>query len=426
MNQRIADTSSQDTVLEPAGRTRLWLQLGVGTVVVVAVLIAGIPMLLRWLSSEDSVSRDRLRIAEVTRGDFVRDISVQGRIVASVSPILYSPNEGVITFAVNPGDQVEVGVVIAEVDSPELTNQLQQAEALQAKLQVAVARNGIESRQQVLANQKTVDLANLALTAAARELRRAELAFKGGALKEVDYEKAQDDVEAAQFAHKHALADTELDKEKLAFESRTRQLELDQQNLQVQKLQREVDELKIISPVTGIVGDLIVKQKSQVAANMPVVSVVDLTQFEVEADVPQNYANDMGIGMTAEVQSGSEVYPVTVVSISPEIVDDQVTTRLRFAADPPANLRQNQRLTTRILLEQKKDVLMVQRGQFLQSGSGRFVYRVDDDVAYKQPVVLGARSLNTVEVLSGLKAGDRIIISSTELFEDADTILITN
>ena len=426
MTGKIADTSSQDTYLEPTGNTRLWLMGGIGLLVILAILFTTIPLLLRWLASEDSVSRERLRIATVTRGDFIRDISVQGKVVASVSPTLYTNHGGTITFEVVSGDQVAQGSVLAIIDSPQVTNQLQQGQAMQAQLQVSLERNEIETRQKILGNKKSVDLARLQLTATRRELDRADLAFATNLISEIDHQKARDDLESAEYAHQHAVADADLDEEKLAFEARTKQLELDQQILLVADLQRQVNELTLISPVSGIVGNLLVQQKTSVAPNMPVLSVVDLSRFEIEADVPQNYADDMALGMPAEILTGTDSYPAQVVSISPEIIDDQVTTRLRFVGAPPRGLRQNQRLTTRVLLEEKQNVLMVTRGQFLESGSARFAFRIEDDIAYKQKIQVGARSLNTVELLSGLNEGDNIIISSTELFANADTVLITN
>lgn len=426
MNSRIADTSSQDTYLEPTGSSRRWVITGV-IVVALGVLIAtGIPMLLRWLSSEDSISRDRLRVATVERGDFIRDISVQGTVVAAVSPTLYANQFGTIEFKVAAGDRVNKGEVLATLDSPELTNQLEQARSIQTKLEVGVGRYDIERRQKLLTNTKNVDLAELALIAARRELKRAEQAYASQGISQVDYQKAQDDLTVAEYAHAHAIADTELDAERLAFEARTRDLELEQQRLLVANLQRQVDELTIVSPVTGVVGNRLVEHKGEVAPSLPVISVVDLTQFEVEAFVPQNYADDLAIGMPAEVRTGNSVFATTVKSISPEIVDDQVATRLSFVGDRPEGIRQNQRHTTRILLEEKRDVLMVTRGQFLESGSGRFAFRIDDDIAARQPISVGARSLNTVEITSGLNEGDQIIISSTDIFEDAETILITN
>jgi HlyD family secretion protein len=212
----------------------------------------------------------------------------------------------------------------------------------------------------------------------------------------------------------------------LAFELRTRELQIERQELLVRDLERQVDELTIRSPVTGIVGNLQVNQKAAVTRDQPVMTVVDLTAFEVEAEVPESYADDLGLQMPAEIRVANAAHAAVLVAVSPEIVEGQVTTRLRFAAAPPAGLRQNQRLTTRILLEQKNNVLTIERGQFLDSGAGRVAYVLVDGIAHRTPIEIGARSLSAVEVLSGLKEGDVIVTSSIESFERADTVFVTD
>jgi HlyD family secretion protein len=82
-------------------------------------------------------------------------------------------------------------------------------------------------------------------------------------------------------------------------------------------------------------------------------------------------------------------------------------------------------LTTRILMESKRDVLLVDRGQFLQSANGSIAYVVKDGLAVRTLIKTGARSLSVVEVLSGLKEGQHIIISSTEQISGANTVLIS-
>ena len=153
---------------------------------------------------------------------------------------------------------------------------------------------------------------------------------------------------------------------------------------------------------------------------------MDLSQFEVEAQVPESYAEDLAIGMHAEVIAGQSRYAAILISVSPEIIANQVTVRLRFADDVPPGLRQNQRLTTRVLLEEKTNVLLVERGQFLDSGGGRIAYRVDGDLAQRTTVTIGARSLNAVEVVDGLAEGDTIIVSTIEAFSSAERVLLSN
>ena len=423
----IADTSGQDVLLKPKSRVRRTTLLAAAALVVTGLSVwVVVPGLQRWSQAEASVVRERLRLATVSRGDFVRDVSVQGRVVAAVSPTLYATQDGTITFFVEAGDRVAQGDQLAVLDSPEISNSLEQEQATQQRFQIELERNRIQAKQRKLNNQKTVDLANVQLIAANREKRRSELAYEKNAISQIDYEKAHDELQNAELAHKHSVADAALDSERLNFEQKTKQLEVHRQSLLVADLERQVDELTILSPVNGIVGNILVDQKTAVSRNQRVVSVVDLSQFEIEVQVPESYADDLAIGMAVEVRLDDRVNLATLVSVSPEIIDNQVTGRIRFDGDVPRGLRQNQRLTTRILLESKDNVLMVPRGQFLQSGGGRIAYRVENDIARRLAIEVGARSLNTVEILGGLQAGDTIVISSIDTFEGAETVLITN
>ena len=385
------------------------------------------PGVKRWANASAAVPLERLRIAQVTRGNLVRDVSVQGRVVAAVSPTLYATAAGSITLLVEAGSTVDEGQVLATVDSPELTNRFRQAQATLQQLSLELERQRIESRQQALDKRKAADLADVALVAALREKRRADEANKRGVISVIDFEKAQDDLRNAELAHAHAIADADLFNERLAFELQAKELEVQRQQLLVEELDRQVAALSIRSPVSGVVGDLLVEQKSAVSRDMPVMAVVDLSRFEVDAQVPESYADDLAVGMAAEVVVGNGRYAAELVAVSPEIVNGQVATRLRFNGPMPENIRQNQRLTTRILMEERQNVLMVQRGQFLESGGGRIAYVMDgNEMAMRRPIELGARSLGAVEITAGLDEGDRIVISSLEPFRGEDSVLITD
>lgn len=431
---KITDTSAQDTVLEHKKNYKI---IRLGTVVAFVLLCLYLLFASsygRWSSAESSVSLQSVRLGNVTQGDFVRDLSIQGRVVAAISPRLYSPAQGTITFEVDAGDSVAKGQVLARVDSPELTNQLEQERSGLQRGEMELDRQRIQAKKQALEKQKSADLAKVALTAAAREKRRADNAYLTHAISQIDYEKAQDDLQNAQLVYHHALKDAELDRESLDFELQTQQLLIDRQALQVEETSRQVTQLVMLSPVDGIVGNLAVEQKNQVSKNQPILSVVDLSEFELEVDIPESYADDLAIGMDAEVVLNGQTHGATLVTISPEIENNQVNGTVRFAKldeqgrplSPPQGLRQNQRLSTRILIENKAAVLMVPRGQFLQSSNGRFAYVVIDGLAQRTPITTGARSLSEVEILSGLSLGDTIIISGTDQFAGAQTILLSN
>ena len=150
--------------------------------------------------------------------------------------------------------------------------------------------------------------------------------------------------------------------------------------------------------------------------------MVDLRQLEVELEVPESFADDVGIGMAAEVRIGTVLANATVTSVSPEVVGNQVLVRVGFVGARPEGLRQNQRVSARIVFEELPDVLMVARGPFVEAGGGRSAYVVEDGVAIRRPIRLGATSVAAVEILDGLAVGDQVVIGGSDHFEDAESV----
>ena len=112
-----------------------------------------------------------------------------------------------------------------------------------------------------------------------------------------------------------------------------------------------------------------------------------------------------------------------LVAISPEISQGRVQGKVRFSDQSPANLRQNQRLTTRIILEQKQNVAYLPRGQYLQK-NGQYLYIVRDGEAIKTPVKLGSIGLTKVEIISGLAVNDQVVVSNMNVFKEAPSVRV--
>jgi len=421
------DTSAQDVVVDTAPdrqrRRRTWIAAAAA---VLLLLVIAVPAVSRWAAADRSVDGGTLRVAEVTRGRFLSDVAVQGRVVAAVSPTLYATAAGTVTTRVNAGDTVAAGEVLAVVEAPELLSEFERERSTLESLQAAYERQRIEARAQQAANQQTADLALVRLNAARREVERIRTAFEQGVVSRQELDRREDELAEADVRHRHAEQDVAVQDDKLAFEVRTRQLDVERQRMAVAELDRRVDELAVRSPVDGVVGSLAVQQRAAVAANQPLMTVVDLSAFEIELDVPESYADDLALDMAAEITYGGSTYPGRVTAISPEVQDGQVTGRVRFAGAQPADLRQNQRVSVRIVLEEKDDVLMVDRGAFYESGGGRVAYVVEDGIARRTPIRTGATSISKVEVTGGLAAGQQVVISSITPFADAETVLIRN
>lgn len=422
----IRDTSGQDrpvasTVPQARGR-RQRLLAGAGGL---ALLLVGVWLALGWASGSRSVDAGRVRIAEVRRGDLVRDISADGRVIAANSPTLYAIAGGTVTLKVVAGTVVRQGQALAEVDSPELRSALAQEQATLASLEAEANRAALDAQMTRSNARKLLDQAQIDRQAALRDLERNRRAFEGGAVAQIDVARAEDALKKAELGLAHARNESGLQGRGAGLDQQNRRLLADRQRAVVAELQRQVDALTLRAPFDGQVGQIHVAQRQNVAVNAPVLSVVDLSRFEVEIRVPESFARDLAIGMPAQLTAGGRSYAGEVSAVAPEVVNGEVTGRLRFRDAQPPGLRQNQRVSARIVLDTRRNVLMVERGPFLEQDGGRSAWVMDGSSASRRPIRTGVSSLNAVEILDGLQPGDRIVVSGSDQFGDAERIRIT-
>ncbi|MBR7747567.1 efflux RND transporter periplasmic adaptor subunit [Undibacterium baiyunense] len=421
----IRDTSGQDAILAAPPvwrRKKIWL-LGL---FIVSFLIIGFALLRAYGNSSKSINSARIKVAQVTRGTLVRDVAVNGRMVAAISPTLYSTASSTVTLKVKAGDMVKKGDIVAELESPDLTSLLKREQAIYDQLEAEVARQKILARKQKLIARRDADQAEIERITAARTYERFEKAGPSGVISKIDYMRAQDALKTAEIRAKHAEAATQLENEDVDLNLKTRMAQLEQQRLLRDDAKRKVEELRLKAPVDGMVGTLSVANRSVVAANTALMTLVDLSQLEVELEIPETYVADLGLGMTAEITINGVTAKGKLSALSPEVVKNQVLARVRFDGTQPSGLRQSQRVSARLLIEEKPNVLMLARGPFVESEGGRFVYVVENNVAYRRPFKLGATSISAVEIMDGLKLGDKVVVAGTDQFENAEKISLNN
>ncbi|WP_426700711.1 efflux RND transporter periplasmic adaptor subunit [Rhodanobacter sp. Col0626] len=422
----IRDTSAQDRMVEvKPNRKRRMIMLGAG-VLVLGLLVWLAPGIGRLFSASASVSSSRLAFATVERGQFVRDIAAEGKVVAAVSPTMYATYGGAVTLQVHAGDTVKKDQVLAIVDSPELHNKLAQEQSKGDAMQVDYLQAQVDARSKRSELQKALDNAQIDEKSAETNLDREQKASAAGAATGVEVDQAKDALEKARIALAHAKSDLGISGDSLKFNIQAKKLAHENQMLVVQDLQRQVDDLNVKSPVDGQVGQLFIAERATVAKDAQLLSVIDLSALQVEMQVPESFARDLGIGMAGEISGNGHVWKGLVSAISPEVVNGQVAARLRFDGETPKQLRQNQRLSVRVLLDKRDNVLTVQRGSFVDESGGSYAYVVRDGIATKTPIRVGTSSIDKVEILDGLKEGDRIVISGTDSFKSAPTVAISN
>ncbi|MBU2280096.1 MAG: efflux RND transporter periplasmic adaptor subunit [Gammaproteobacteria bacterium] len=414
----IQGTEQQDIAIQANAKRK-----PVGKMLAIAVVL-----LLLWLgwqqlfsagaSASLVIPRQQVQIGTVSRGDFVRDLAVQGKVVAANAPTLFSQQAGQIRLLKQPGEPVTLGDLLAVIDSPTLENEVKQQQALLASMSSDVERSTLQAREQQLDMEQVQNTAKINLLAAKRELARAKQSLELGVLRQLDLDIANDKMTQSELEFAHAKRKVALALDKLQFEQKSGLQALERQQLVVAELNRKLAALQIKAPVTGQVGNWLVEQQNHVLEGQGLLTVIDLSQYEAELSIPENYAAELATGLTVEVSLNGQLLQGQLSHVAPEVKDGSVSARVRFQQQDAASLRQNQRLSGRIIFEEKTNVLKVARGDFISSGGGRQAYLLVDNVATKTPIELGALSVQWVEVRAGVKEGDQLVISNLSEFKD--------
>jgi HlyD family secretion protein len=416
----IKDTSATDTAVEAKNNKKR--NLGIFLIILPVIAFTAYASLTSP-SAGRSIDRASVQLARVEIGDLVRDIMSNGRIVAANAPQIYSPEQGFVKLNVSAGDEVTIGQIVAVLDSPELDNQLKQQISEMDRLRGELARQELDGRSQKLQLTKQLDLAQVDLKAAQRENRRAHASMKNNLISQIDFEKAVDDLARAELTQKHAKEEVAIAKDRLVFELKSAKNTVSRQALVVEELERKISQLDILASVNGVVGNLLVQPRALVSKNDTLMTLVDLSAYEVELNVAESYANDLAIGMQTEITISGKKVMGKLSAISPEVKNRQVSTRVRFDQQALAGIRQNQQVSARVLLENKTNVIKVRRGSFINSG-GFVAFKLEGDIATKIDIQLGATSMREIEVLAGLNPNDEIIISNYDEFIDIDKVLL--
>jgi HlyD family secretion protein len=291
-------------------------------------------------------------------------------------------------------------------------------------LESSLSRQRITARQNALKSAQSIDLLELKLQAAHRALERDQRLFSEGLLNKTDFDKSKDDVQVATLELKNARESARLEEETATFDLKDREISTRRQESVVGELSRQVGELSIVAPFDGVVASVDVQDRDAVPANRALMTVVNLSAFEVEIRVAENEAADIAPGTPAVIVYEGRELPGKVTALSPEVKDSQVKGTVAFDGEPPKGLRQSQRVTVRLVFESRPNVLKAPRGPYLEIGGGRQLYVVSNGIATLRPITVGAVSVSEVEITSGLVEGDEIVLSDTTDFQGAKSVLL--
>jgi multidrug efflux pump subunit AcrA (membrane-fusion protein) len=207
--------------------------------------------------------------------------------------------------------------------------------------------------------------------------------------------------------------------------------QLDAQDVKIQQLRalyelkkREVDQLNVRAGTPGVLVDLPVEVGQQIAAGAVLAKVTQPSKLKAQVKITETEAKDVLIGQKATIDPHNGVIPGHVIRIDPAAVNGSVLVDVALDGELPQGSRPDQSVDGTVELEHLADVLQVGRPTIGQPNSTVTLFKITPDQKYatRTTVKLGRASVNTIEVLDGLRVGDQVVLSDMSQWDSHDRI----
>jgi RND family efflux transporter MFP subunit len=404
-------------------RRRQIIYAAVG-IVLVALVTMGLS---RLKPAAPTVERSTVWVDTVKRGSVLRQVRGLGTLVPMEGSIQFLPavTEGRVDKILElPGAQVKADTILLEMSNPQLTQEaldsgwkLKASEADYKNLEVALA-------SQVLAQKSLSAQAQSQYNQAKMQADiNTELA-KLGVISQLS--KKVSDQQAEQLSTQNDIERQRLtnSSEVLKAQLLAKQAEVEEFRALAQLKQSQLDRLRVRAGIDGVLQEQTLKIGQFVTPGTTLAKVVQPQRLKAELKIAETQAKDIQIGQPASVDTHNGVIPGHVVRIDPSVVNGTVTVDVTLDAKLPQGARPDLSVDGTIDLEKMDNVLYVGRPAFGQEQStvGMFKLETDGSNAVRAQVKLGRSSVNTVEILQGLKEGDQVILSDMSRWDSYDRV----
>ena len=399
----------------------------IGGVIAFAALAAATFGVTRLKPAAPSVERSTVWTDTVKRGAMLRQVRGLGSLVPSQEFIRQIPAETdatVVRIHELPGSQVKAGTILLEMSNP----QVEQA-ALDARLQLKATEAALTSMgvklQSDLMNQKaaaatvTSDYTQAKLQADMnKELRDL------GLTPEINYKNSKTRVE--ELAIRNSLEGERLDMNQKAIDSQVaeQQAKVDQMRALADLKQKQLDALKVRAGIDGVLVDLPLQVGQHVLPGTMLAKVIQPNHLMATLKVAETQARDVQIGQPAVVDTHNGTITGTVMRVDPGVQNGTVTVDVKLTGELPKGARPDLSVDGTIDLERLNDVIYVGRPAFGQENSTISLFKLDPDEkgAVRVPVKVGRQSVNSIQVLEGLRERDVVILSDMSRWDNAERI----
>ena len=379
------------------------------------------------MSNDVLVSLDEVIIATVEKGDLIREVRAPGTLVPIALNFLSATSSGrVKEILLEASDVVEVGTVIMVLENPKLTQAVDEA-----KLDVEVlqsAYNSLQQRwQQTILKQRIV-IADFSARYEMTKLRREanQSLLNTGAVSNIDYNESILLEQQLKFQH-------QLEVELLENLPRQKQAELTAGQARINKAARQLllqeniaDDLYVKATTKGILQEVSLKVGEPFKVGTLLARIAQQDNLKAQLRVQESQIKDVLKGQSVLLSAGGKSAQGIVTRINPSVKQGVVVVDVYFTGDDLVGARPDLRIDGIIELEHLTNILKIKRPVFSQeySSDSLFVINKDQTAAQRKQVKFGRSSVDDIEVLSALKAGEQVIVSSTSKYDELAKIAL--
>ena len=399
----------------------------------IAMVIGGIAFLalIGWGLSTTAggrklnVDRERVTVSEVEFAPFQEMISATGNVVPRTTVYLDAESGGrVEEIYVVEGEVVEEAQPIVRLANASLqmqlfsseTSRLEQLNRLE-QIRFQVEQNDLRLRQ---------DMANMdfRIRTLQRDVERNEDLFERNAISEQEYLRTKDEYDY--WVRNRALTIEAHRSDSIRQATQISQMEsaIGRMELNYELVQERLENLTIRAPVKGLLSMFDAELGEQKSAGFRFGQIDVIDDYKVEAGVDEYHIRKVIRGQRAITNPMPREYEMVVRRVYPQVIGGQFTIDLDFV-DVPPDIRRGQTIRFKLEMSEPADAVIVPQGGFYQTTGGNWIYVVDSsgDFAVKRSIRLGRKNLQYYEVLEGLEAGEQVVTSSYDTFNEADRLV---
>jgi HlyD family secretion protein len=398
-------------------------------IVIAAASAAGILLITLGLSrlkpAAPTVDKSAIWMDTVKRGPMLRQVRGPGTLVPEEIRFISAATDGrVERLVILPGAVVKPDSILIEMSNPVLERDALDADSQLRAAQAELLNVRAQADRQVMDQQAAAATVRSDFHQAELLAATNEGLYKEGLIAELTVKLSR--VRAEELSTRNAI-----EEKRVASVADAANAQVAVQEAHVEALKAaanlkrsQKDALHVRAGISGVLQDLPVQVGQQVAPGTTLAKVAEPTKLKAQLKIAETQAKDVQIGQPASIDTRNGIAPGTVSRIDPAVQNGTVTVDVALEGALPQGARPDLSVDGTIELDRLKDVLFVGRPAFGQEKAQVGLFRVveDGDEAVRVKVRLGKSSVNTVEILEGLKPGDKVILSDMSAWDAYDRV----